>query len=149
MTELLRAWSPWSPADGLRWLVISVVGLLLVLVAWWLSANQETLASQVGWAALATAGFAVVAYANVSWVLHARFSIIQRRERLLPTARPETLPVTTAEHTDAGDEPLVGGVGLERYHRASCPLARHKAWPALDRSTALTERRRPCGVCSP
>jgi hypothetical protein len=130
-------------------LVVSVVGVLLVLVAWWRGANQEALDSQVGWAALATAGFAVAAYASVSWVLHARFSIIRRRELLLPTDLPWTEPATADEDADGHDELLIGGVGFERYHRASCPMAQHKDWPAFDRRTALAEGRRPCGVCSP
>lgn len=147
MTELLRAWSPWSPADGLRWLFVSALGHVLVLVAWSLTAGQETFDSQVGWATLATAGFAVVAYADISWVLHARFTLIQRREKLLPNAPVETISVMAS--VNAANERLVGGVGLERYHRSSCPMARQKDWPRLERSVALAEGRRPCGVCAP
>jgi hypothetical protein len=149
VTELLRAWSPWSPADGLRWVAVGALGHVLVLVAWWLTASEEAFDAQVRWATLATAGFAIVSYADISWVLHARFSLIQRREALLPTVPIVNPPVMGSADAEGNDDRLVGGAGLGRYHRASCPMARQKDWPPLDRSVALAEGRRPCGVCAP
>lgn len=146
MAELLRAWSPWSPADALRWLVVGVIGHVAAAVAWWLTANEETLDGQVPWASLAVAGFAVAAYADVTWLLQARFAMLQRRERLLPADLPVApVPEVTGSERDA----LVGGAGLGRFHRAACPLAIGKGWEPIERRAALDEGRSPCGVCEP
>jgi hypothetical protein len=143
MTAALRAWSPWSPADAVRWLVIGLLGHILAVVAWFLAANEDTLDGQVPWVSLAVAGFALAAYADLTWLLQARFAIVQRRVRLLPGDVPRPPVAAVADGT------IVGGPGLVRFHRPSCPLAAGRAWPTLARHDAVDEGRRPCGVCKP
>jgi hypothetical protein len=142
MTAALRAWSPWSPADALRWLVVGLVGHAIAVAAWFLAANEDTLDGQVPWASLAVAGFAVAAYADITWLLQARFAILQRRAGLLPNDLPRAAAPT-------GADVLVAGPGLARFHRASCPLAAGRDWPGIDRHDAIAEGRQPCGVCAP
>jgi hypothetical protein len=144
MTRLLRAWSPWAPADALRWLVVGVIGHAAAVVAWFGAAHQLTLDAQVPWASLAVAGFAVAGYADITWLLHARFALVQRRERLLPTELPATVALSAGE---TGPEALVAGPGLARFHRASCPLAAGRGWPEVERPRAVADGRLPCGVC--
>jgi hypothetical protein len=143
MTEALRAWSPWSPADALRWAVVGVLGHGMAVVAWYLATHEDTLDGQVPWASLAVAGFAMAAYADVTWLLQSRFAILQRRARLLP----DDVPLAAASAVD--DSTFVGGPGLGRFHRPSCPLAADRHWPTLDRHDALVAGRLPCGVCKP
>lgn len=144
----LGAWSPWSPADGLRWFVVSLAGLLTTTIGWFVTDRQDRLDDQIGWMTVAVAGFAVVGYANITWLLQGRFTIIQRRERLLPT-EPSEVTAGAPAPARAGTSSLVAGPRLGRYHLAECPLAAGKGWPTVDVAGIDASDRRPCGVCRP
>ena len=143
MAHLLRAWSPWSPADALRWVVVGAIGHLAVAAGWWLAANEERLDDQVLWGSVAVAGLAVAGYADITWLLQGRFAILRRRERLLPAEAP-LVEVAVGDH-----DALVAGPGLGRFHRATCALAAGKGWDRVDRTAAVAAGRAPCGVCRP
>ena len=136
----LRAWSPWAPADAIRWAAVAVVGHGLWFAGWWLAHRQAVFGDQVRWATLAVAGFIVAAYADVSWLLRARWSIVQRRRALLADD-PEVEDVTA--------ERLVAGPGRDRFHRAGCALAAGRHWPTTTRDVALAAGQQPCGMCEP
>lgn len=146
MADVLRAWSPWSPADALRWLVVGVIGHLAAVLAWFLAANEETFDGQVPWASLAVAGFVIAGYADITWLLQARFALLQRRERLLPFEVAAAAPNPAVEHDD---HTLVAGPGLARFHRSTCALAAGRGWSAVERAQAVADGQRPCGVCTP
>jgi hypothetical protein len=129
----------------LRWAALGVIGVAAWIVAWWSAAREASFNDQIPWATVAVAGFIVVAYADVTWLLRARTAIVQRREALLPADPPS--PATVFPLAVAG-EVVVGGPGLDRFHSADCPLARGKGWPALELDAARAEGRRPCGVCA-
>src|SRR5438132_1697237 len=119
LLKALRVWSPWSPAEGLRWLTLVIVGPVVCLVAWLLAANEGVFGHQVKWAALSMGGFLVVAYADVIWLLRARWSIVQRRQRLFPD---EPVPATRSAAPDTGRAALVvAGDGLDHFHLPDCP----------------------------
>lgn len=140
--DLLRGWSPWSPADGLRWALVGLVGTLLAFVAWTQARGDDLLSDQIVWMSVAVIGLVVAAYGNVSWLLRARHAVISRRERLLPLDVP-----STRVGPSLCDDVLVAGPGLRRYHRASCQLAVGKGWPNLDEARVDTTVLEPCGVC--
>jgi hypothetical protein len=144
--RLLRRWSPWSPAESLRWAALGVFGLAAWIVAWWSAAHKASFNDQIPWATVAVAGFILVAYADVTWLLRARNAIVQRREALLP-ADPPSLATVVPLAVASGS--VVGGPGLDRFHRADCPLAAGKGWPTIDVDAARGEGRRACGVCAP
>jgi hypothetical protein len=144
LIKALRAWSPWAPGEGLQWGVFLVLGHGLCLVAWWLASREAGFDHQAGWAALAVGGFVVVAYGDVSWLLRARWAVMQRRRRLLPDA--VDFPVSVSVPVGGG---VVVGEGLVHFHRPDCPLAAGKGWRSVDREAALVDGRRECGMCEP
>jgi hypothetical protein len=144
LIKALRAWSPWAPGEGLQWGVSLALGHVLCLVAWWLVSREAGFNHQARWAALSVAGFVVVAYADVSWLLRARWAVMQRRRRLLPDAAPEAAVV--ASPVGVG---VVVGEGLVHFHRPDCPLAAGKGWRSVEREVALAGGRRRCGMCEP
>jgi hypothetical protein len=144
--RLLRQWSPWSPADALRWALLGVLGTAVAVLAWWAVAHEPAFDHQVGWSSIGVAGFILAAYADVSWLLRARNAILARREAILPA---DDLVLAAAIPSTAATAIIVGGPRLERFHRADCTLAAGKAWPVLERASAVAEGRRPCGVCAP
>jgi hypothetical protein len=146
LLKALRAWSPWSPGEGLQWGAILIVGHIVCLVAWWLVSREAGFQHQARWAALSMAGFVVVAYADVSWLLRARWAVLQRRRSLLPDEEPTTVTAFVAP-TQEGI--VVLGEGLDHFHRPDCPLAVGKNWPTYDRDRALAAGKRPCGMCEP
>jgi hypothetical protein len=151
LLKALRAWSPWSPGEGLQWGAVLAVGHILCLVAWWLVSREAGFQHQARWAALSVAGFVVVAYADVSWLLRARWAVIQRRRSLLPDepGDPRGTVAVTAAIAPAQPSGVVLGEGLDHFHRPDCPLAVGKNWPPLDRDRAVAVGKRPCGMCEP
>jgi hypothetical protein len=145
LLKALRAWSPWSPGEGLQWGAVLVVGHILCLVAWWLVSREAGFQHQARWAALSVAGFVVVAYADVSWLLRARWAVIQRRRSLLPDDPDKPVAVTVPAQSGG----VLLGEGLDHFHRPDCPLAAGKNWPSHDRDGVLAAGKRPCGMCEP
>jgi hypothetical protein len=146
LIKALRAWSPWAPGEGLQWGVFLALGHVLCLVAWWLVSREAGFNHQARWAALGVAGFVVVAYADVSWLLRARWAVMQRRRRLLPDSPPDSVPAAVVGLVGSG---VVVGEGLVHFHRPDCPLAAGKGWRLVDREAALAGGRRQCGMCEP
>jgi hypothetical protein len=145
MGDLLRRWSPWSPADALRWVAVGLIGYVIAALAWWFASREVTLNDQVGSAALGVGACALVAYANITWLLQGRFAIVQRRERLLPA---ELASDGAAPPWDE-QEGVVAGPGLALFHRPSCALVAGRDWPVLDRARGPRGGRVPCGICRP
>jgi hypothetical protein len=143
--DALRAWSPWSPADGIRWIVIGLAGIVMTSASWWVAHHQDQLNDQIGWATVAVLGFAIAGYANISWLLQARFAIVQRRDALLPDEVAVDTSTTRLIHHDD----LVAAPELTRFHRASCPLAQGKGWRPVSEAAARRGGQEPCGVCRP
>jgi hypothetical protein len=143
--EVLRRWSPWSSVAAVRWAAVGLVGYLVAALAWWFASREAALHDQVGYAALGVGGCALVAYANITWLLQGRFAIVQRRERLLGDVSPTTaVPVARAD-----DDGVVGGPGLALFHRPSCVLVAGRGWPVLRGADGGRGGRRPCGICRP
>jgi len=142
LVRALRTWSPWSPADAIRWAVVAVTGHVLWIAGWWLAHREAVFGDQIRWATLAVAGFVIAAYSDVSWLLRARWAILRRREALFPSV--ETLPVELA-----GGELVVAGPGRDRFHTPSCPFAAGRGWSPVSRSEATAAGQAPCGVCEP
>jgi hypothetical protein len=140
----VQALSPWSPAESLRLGIIGVLGTAAIGAAWLGSANQPSFHGQVRWMIVATAGFVVVSYSAVSWLMRARHIVLERRQLLLPLAadEPRSAPLIAAQLVVVGPEPA-------RYHRPGCALAKGRGWPEVRRADADVADRTACGVCRP
>jgi hypothetical protein len=147
----LRAWSPWAPGEALRWAAMGIAGHAMWVVAMVSAQHEASFGHQMKWVTLGAGGFVVAAYADLTWLLRARWAIQQRRQALLPDIEGAVATAVAAgapvERT--GTDAVVAGTGFDRFHQADCPLAVGKGWPELDRATAEAEGRRPCGVCAP
>jgi hypothetical protein len=117
-----------------------MVGHVIWAVGWWMAAQREGFDERIPAVEVAVLGLLVVIFADVSWLLRARFSLMTRRHALLPDATDEP-----AMAVGGPVSAVVGGPGLDRYHRADCPLADGKGWPVLPPSER--DVRRPCQVC--
>jgi hypothetical protein len=146
--RLLRAMSPWAPAETFRLAAVSALGVLLVGLAWWAAHREAAFGRQVRWATVAVSGLVIAGFGIVSWLMRARWTIMQRRESLVPDEL-----VRRSRVRDRGDAGAVAnvvvGTGSRLFHRHECPLTEGRGWGTVSRSRALTEDRRPCGVCQP
>lgn len=143
ITRFLRTWSPWAPADTIRWMVIWLVGIILWAFAWWFSAAESNFFDQTRWISLAVAAFLLVAWGEISWLMRARASVVQRELRLFDSFEQQDLAAPPSEVF------LVAGNGLLHFHRSDCVLALGKEWPAISRDIAVRDGLRACGVCDP
>jgi hypothetical protein len=125
-------------------MAVGLVGYVLAALAWWFASRQAALTDQVGFAALGVGGCALVAYANITWLLQGRFAIVQRRRRLLADVTASSAPVA---HED--DDGVVAGPGLALFHRPDCILVAGRGWPVLDGADGPEGGRLPCGICRP
>lgn len=140
-----RLWSPWAPADAVRWAAWATVGHVLVVAMW--IANMATapeLSRRVGLLTIAVGGFIIVAFADIAWLMRARWGIRSHRTRVL--AELFAL-VHDGEASDA--DTLVAGPTQNLFHRADCPLARGKRWTAISSAQADDRALLPCGICKP
>lgn len=143
--RLVHGLSPWSSVESVRLVAVSLLGLAAVVVGWVGSAHEPSFHGQTRWMVAAVAGFVVMGYGAVSWLMRARSSVLQRRHLLLP------LPVSTGvvgSVVAAADTIVVGPVP-SRYHRPGCALVRGRDWACLPRAAVDLADRSPCGVCRP
>jgi hypothetical protein len=139
--RIAQGWSPWSGAEALRWAALAVAGHVICGAGWWMVHQRSTFDGRITPIEIAVLGLVLVIFADVSWLLRARFALLTRRRALLDDMVDEPAAVIASPPAV-----VVGGSGLERYHRPSCPLAAGKQWPVLeDRG----RDRQPCGVCKP
>jgi hypothetical protein len=145
--------------------LVVVAGIVAIAVAWLEASNTVHVSDQVDWAPLGLAGAAMISLALLGSVLVARQAVAFRLHRLAPfiagaeewalAAAPAATAVAAADKRVAatpaavGPEPLVAGVSMARYHRASCPLTAGKPVRPESRSAHEQAGRRACGVCAP
>jgi hypothetical protein len=136
-----------------RWVALWVVGTVMLIVGWYLAAGDATFQAQIAPTDLAVAGAVVVSMANVLWILRGRRVIGERMHRLLaPLAeisaiRARSLELQSMLPTDSAI--LVAGIGMEHFHRSTCPMAAGREWPPLSGADLEISDRIPCGVCRP
>jgi hypothetical protein len=149
----------WSVEDLLRWVITVGLGGIVVAVAWYVAAGEATFSQQVGPIDAALAGLVLTGLGNVTWLLHGRRALGERRRLLLPdVAAAATTRVAVTARRVAGDpsptgtveEVFLAGEGMERYHRPDCAMAAGRTgWSTATRHNHEAAGRRPCGVCRP
>jgi hypothetical protein len=142
-SRLLARWSPWSRAEGLRWLVLAIVGHAAWLTAYVFALSESSFDHQIRWILLAVVGFLLVGFADVTWLLRGHLELIRRRSTILPV---DSAP---SKATESEAAQVVAGPDQALYHRAECLFVVGRDWPRLDRATAGAAGRKPCGVCRP
>jgi hypothetical protein len=145
----------WRVEDLLRWAITVGIGGIVVAVCWYVCAGDASFGQQIGPANVAVAGLLVAGVGNATWLLKGRRALGERRRALLPDF---TAPVTRRRISEApaeADAPAhlevyMAGDGMERYHRAGCPLAAGRVgWTTMTREQHEDAGRVPCGVCRP
>lgn len=147
--RVLRVLSPWAPAETVRLAAVNVLGVLLVGLGWWAAHQEVALGRQVRWATLAVSGLIISGYGIVSWLMRAHWSIMQRRESLVPDTLVRESTVSPDPGHAHGTATVIVGPGGRLFHRHGCALTAGRRWASVDRSSALAGDRQPCGVCRP
>ena len=141
----------WGSEDLLRWVALSVAGLVMVVAGWYVSSGEGRFGRQVGMLDLAVAGVVVACVGHVVWVLEGRRAVGERRRALLGEPLRSGGVGSEVDGRVAGCEVdgLVAGVGTRLFHRAGCPLAEGRGWSVGSREELVGAGRVPCGVCRP
>jgi hypothetical protein len=145
LERALRVWSPWAAAESVRWLALTVFGLVTWVIGWWVASRKAAFGDQVPWAIVTVGGFIIVAFADVTWLLRARWTVARRTAALLGDfGATDQAPLDETPATR-----VLVGPGLRRMHRRGCHLAAGKDWRDISRTAAARDGREPCGACRP
>lgn len=133
---------PWRDADVISVCLTALVGVIMIVAAWFGAAGAASLTQQAGWATLAVAGLGVSGIGLCLWLLRLRRTIGQRRASLVSLDAPaEPLPAHSPRH-DTASLPLVRAAGMRKVHDPGCPLVAGK-----DAEPAALGDGEPCAVC--
>jgi hypothetical protein len=127
--------------------VVVAAGFVMCATAWWNAGGENRLEDQTGAIWLGVAGLAVAVLGEAAWLRSDRRALSAYRGRLLQRAGGLGHAVVPA-FAAAGEE-LVAVDGMQRYHRAGCPIARLNPGTAAPRATHESSGRQPCGICQP
>lgn len=136
---------PWRDADVIAVCLTSLIGVVLIVAAWFGAASAGTLTQQALWGTIAVAGLVVSGVGLSLWLLRLRRAIGHRRASLVsldPPAAPEPTPAPRTH--DTASLPLVRAHGMRKVHDPDCPLVAGK-----DVQPAALGDGEPCVVCQP
>lgn len=135
--------SPWSRGDVQRAAVLIALGCVVWAIGWYRVAGRGGFSDQIAPLNVAVLGVLLAGAGQLSWFHRGRRAVDTRRRVLLgDDATPALTPVQVVD--------LDSFVGSERlYHRAECPMAADRDWPATSRAEQETAGRVPCGWCEP
>jgi hypothetical protein len=141
---------PWRVSDVLSVTLVNVIGLVLIVVGWYVSHNTTEPSRHLLATNLAVGGLVIALVANVVWLISGLREVGQLRRHLLDShaavAAARSL-LTTVAATE--DEALVATPAMTRYHRPSCPAVRGKPARAASAKAHAQRGRKPCGICQP
>ncbi len=128
--------------------MLAVLGAVLFFVGTGIVGNETVYDDQVPGINVAIVGVVLANAAGVLLLLAGRRSVTARRVAVLgavPKAQENVASITPP----ASSTVLIGGEGLTHFHRADCPMAAGRDWPALERAAHESAGRTTCGVCKP
>lgn len=139
--------APWRDADVISVCLTALVGVIMIVAAWFGAAGAASLTQQAGWATLAVAGLGVSGIGLCLWLLRLRRTIGLRRASLVSLdapAEPLPAPPPPPRGHDTASLPLVRAAGMRKVHDPGCPLVAGK-----DVQPAALGDGEPCAVCGP
>jgi hypothetical protein len=131
------------------WALLSGIGATLVVVGWVQVRNESVYADQVAGIHMAIAGVIAAGAAGISMLLGGRRAVTVRRLAVLGDLRGMPAQVSAKSSDDSTSQNLVGGEGMQRFHRAGCTMAQGRNWSAASRREHERAGRVACGVCRP
>ena len=143
--------SPWSSEDVIRWVALWAIGVIMLVIGWYLASGRPTFQSQLVPTDIAIGGAILVCLANVLWLLNGRQAVGQRMQSLLGSvAEAVNVDLSTSGGSmhEAGVR-LVAGPGLHHFHRETCVMASGRDWPTYNSGDDGELGRVPCTVCRP
>jgi hypothetical protein len=151
MTPQRAARLPWTVGQLLFWVTASSVGLLVLLVSWWLVGGQVRIGPQIPWLNAGMAGLAVAAVGNVLWLLQGRRAVAERTRAVVGrlSDRPPPRRRTVAPARRAADGGFVATEAMTHYHRPDCLLVAGRSARPQARAEHVAAGRTPCGACRP
>jgi len=149
--ERLRRPVPWRLGDLLLLYACTVVGLLLIAVAWFGASSSVVVDSQVRWTNIGIGGLILLGAGNLSWILAGRRAVGELRRHLtplIPLPERRVAPDTEAiPPQGAADGALVSARGMTRYHRPDCVFVAGKSVQKASERTFRRRGRTPCAAC--
>lgn len=127
--------------------VVVGAGFVMCATAWWNAGGENRLEDQTGAIWLGVAGLALAVLGEGAWLRSDRRALSAYRGRLLQ--RADGLDDAVVPVSVAAGEDLVAVDGMQRYHRAGCPIARLNPGTPAARSVHESSGRQRCGICQP
>ncbi|HEY2166109.1 MAG TPA: hypothetical protein VGH01_03000 [Jatrophihabitantaceae bacterium] len=145
---------PWRADDLVRWLSVSALGGVGIVVGWYIAAGEASDSRQVVPLNVAIGGVVLAGFANLTWLLRGWHAVGERRKALLQQLPAAGLAITFDRRAATASEPHSAAAGefvgaAHYFHRPTCSLARGRSWPPAPLAMHLRAGRKPCGVCRP
>jgi hypothetical protein len=139
---------PWKPEQLIRLLATDLLALALLVIAWFNSAGELHLATQIRYVDLAVLAAVLAGIGHTSWIVAGRRAVglrtrelaeqVQQRCRVGASAASQA-PTLTAFGAITG---YVQAAGMTKVHVPECPLIKGKPMVVVAADAGL-----PCGVC--
>jgi hypothetical protein len=124
---------------------------VLVMACWYGASTRATPQQQMPWMN-AAAIVAVLAFAlQGGWLLAGQRAVARRGRALRRSAAAivDTFPPTAAMSAATGEDELVSGVGMTRFHRAGCAFVQGRETRVVTAAKIRRQRLLPCPMCRP
>ena len=139
----------WTGRDVVQLVVLSVIGVGLMAVSWYLSGDGQPLDRQMHRIDLAVVGLLIGTVGGGLFLLRGLRAVSLRKATVtaLSQRRLAARAATTPTAAAAAGSQLVAGPGMTRYHRAGCSLVTGKTVATASGAEHEQAGRRPCGIC--
>lgn len=135
--------SPWRDSDLTVTALLSLLGLIAIIIAWFRANHTSSLTDEILWLNVAVTGFAVTAIGLALWLMRGRRAIGERRLSLVSFEPAVPGPAVRRQRVARTSSELVRVPGTRHVHDPDCPLVAGKQ---VEPAEAGTGQR--CGVCA-
>lgn len=141
---------PWTFEHRLRWFASSVIGLGLILAAYWGASGTGDTHRQTFWLNVCAFGALVAGAGNGIYLLRGHRALrLARQAIFLPPVPAEATAGVARRVAPVPGGRLVAVAGTIRFHRIDCPMVAGKKPTVGLRDGYLEEGRLPCEICRP
>lgn len=139
--------SPWNSDAMVRVIALNMLAGVLLGVVWFQTSGEATARNQLSWFELGLAAIGLCGAANANWLLKGHRAISASCRELEANRIRDALIFD--DQLVAGDDQVVAGPAMSRYHRPGCAFAAGRQISHYAPAAAVASGWTPCEACRP